>query len=352
MNASEFDERRIATSEFLDHGLGATLTANAQLLMRGMELSPSDEDRWLATFACAYIIERVLWQAIGIWMGYFTPIAPVNEEERAFLRDHVGHSAEFGLPESFQELGLRIGHLETGTDTSFYRETFRFIPLGRSVPEWFPVFQATLISAELLSGSAMTSFFLFLHRGDPGSFEKTNLDRDAILSYLGEREYTDAFLDDSRRPEAVIAGFIRYTEFLSAWDAIFPDVETGGSVELSDRVLDRDILRSFLTQHRWRFPDRSFERYQAVVNAFMHLTATEIARHPAMGVQWSPGETFIEIARLSRKAFLDSRDEEVFDEEDSFERDVRKMRLEALQRRIRALSEGAEGSEGTAVAIS
>ena len=36
MNVSDFDFREAATSEFMNHGLGAKLTDNSQAIMRGL----------------------------------------------------------------------------------------------------------------------------------------------------------------------------------------------------------------------------------------------------------------------------------------------------------------------------
>jgi hypothetical protein len=118
-----------------------------------------------------------------------------------------------------------------------------------------------------------------------------------FFSHLQDNDFIAPFHADPKRPEPVVAGFIRYTEFLSAMDGTFPDISTESFAEndeaIPNRIVDRAILFSFLGQYRWRFPARTFERFQAVFLAFAQLTASEFAKYPAIGVQWSYAETFL-----------------------------------------------------------
>jgi hypothetical protein len=342
MNVSDFDFREAATSEFMNHGLGAKLTDNSQAIMRGLSEGTFPEaDRWAISFACGSIIERVLWQASGIWMGYFNFVPPVTGSEKEFLGEYAGLLKELEMPAQFQQLSYQLGHLDSATDVSFYRETLPFIPLGRKMPEWFPAFQASLITYELLNEPAITSFFLFLRQGDVEQFKKQMPNPNAVFSHLQDRDFTAPFHADPERPEPVIAGFIRYTEFLSAMDGIFPDIATQSFAKsdqpVPNRIVDRDILFSVLGQYRWRFPRNSFERLHAVLFAFGELAASEFAKYPAMGIQWSFAETYGSILHLSQKFFAEFSEEDFQGEEDPRVIDERQRRRRAIDLRIQAL---------------
>lgn len=342
MSVSNFDFREVATSEFLNRGLGAKLTGYSQTLIRGLsEGAFPDSDRWAISFACGSIIERVFWQACGIWIGYFNAVPPVTESEKEFLGEHAELLKELEMPPQFQELCLRLGYLDSATEEHFYREALQFIPLRRQMPEWFPAFQASLITSELLNEPAITSFFLFLQEGDVGQFNEQTPDPNAVFSHLQDNDFTAPFHADPKRSEPVIAGFIRFTEFLSAMDGVFPDISkvsfAGTDQAIPNRIVDRDILFSTFSQYRWRFPVHGFERYQAVLMAFTKLTASEFARHPALGVQWSYFDTFVQVTRLSRKFFFELSEDDFQGEEDPIVIDERQRRRRAIDLRIQAL---------------
>jgi len=339
MNASDFDFREAATSEFINRGVGAKLTENSQALIRGLsEGDFSSANQWAISFACGSIIERVLLQSYGIGMGYFETVPPVTASEGEFLAEHSDLLKELDMPPQFQELCLRLGSPDSATDDRFYSETLPFIPLSREMPEWFPVFQASLITSELLTDPAITSFFLFLQRGDVRQFNQQMPDRNAVFSHLQNDDFTAPFRTDHERPEPVIAGFIRYTEFLSAVDRIFPDTNAeslvGTHLTIPDRIVDRDILFSIIAHYRWRFPVRGFERYQAVLMAFGVLATSEFARHPAMGIEFSFFDTFVKISRLTQKFFLRFNADDFQGDEDD--------RLNDAGRRRRAIDQRLE----------
>jgi hypothetical protein len=342
MNASDFDFREAATSEFMNHGLGAKLTDNSQAIIRGLSEGAFPEaSQWAISSACGSIIERVFWQASGIWMGYFNPVPPVSESEKEFLGEHAELLKELEMPPHFQELSLRLGYLDSATDVSFYGETLPFFPLSRQMPEWFPVFQASLITSELLNEPAITPFFLFLQQGDLERFKKHTPDPNAVFSHLRDNDFTALFHADPERPDPVIAGFIRFTEFLSAMDGIFPDIATHSFAKIDqpvpNRIVDRDILFPFLRQYQWRFPTNSGDRFSAIVIAFGQLAESEFAKYPAMGIQWSFGETYVSVMRLSQKFFVEFRGEDLEGEEDPFVIDERQRRRRAIDLRIHAL---------------
>jgi hypothetical protein len=342
MSVSDFKLREVATSEFMNRGLGAKLTDNSQILIQGLSQGDfSGTEPSAISFACGSIIERVFWQAYGSWIGYFNAVPPVTEFEKEFLGEHAELLKELEMPPQFQEICLRLGHLDSATEERFYRETFPFIPLRLPMPEWFPAFQASLITSELLNDPPITTFFLFLQQGDVKLFNEHTPDPEAVFSHLQGDDFTAPFHADPKRPEPVIAGFIRYIEFLSAMDGIFPDISTASFAEageaIPNRIVDRDILFSFLRQYRWRFPVRGFDRYQAALMAFSRLTASEFEKYPAMGLQWSFVETFMAVMRLSRKFFFEFSESDLQGEEDPRVIDETQRRRRAINLRIQTL---------------
>ena len=89
MSASDFEDRSIATAEFLKRGLGAQLTRNAETLMGISSNSiTSGRQRVVLENAFGNIAERALWVTFGNWMGYFNPVQVASEAEITFLREH------------------------------------------------------------------------------------------------------------------------------------------------------------------------------------------------------------------------------------------------------------------------
>ena len=348
MNASDFDARQEATSRFLDEGLGMRLTQNSQILMSAVSQDFLGELQGLAIkFACGNIAERVLWLAYGVWIGYFNPVPPVSEFEKGFLKEYSGRLSYIGMPTEIEQLCENLGRLDLPTSTFFYRETFPFFPLTRPMPEWFPVFQAILIIQELLNEPAITPLFLFLQQGNLQAFKNRVPNPDGVFSRLLEQDYVRAFRDDFEEPESVVAGFIRFTEFLSAMDGIFPNIDTRTSPDLSeeipDRIVDRYILSSYLGQFRWRFPSNEAERFEAVIMSFSNLVSTQFEQHRSMGIIWSFNDTYTEIMRLSLRFFPLWNGEGAQAENDpegivdpAVLEDQRR-RIAAIQRRVRAL---------------
>lgn len=344
MNVSDCDFREVATSEFLKRGLGAKLTQNSHALIRGLSRNAfSHQGQWAIKFACGSIMERVIWQAQGIWMGYFNPAQAVTPFDQEFLLKHRVLLEKLEMPPQYQELGLHLESLSSATGEHFYAETLGLFPLSRPMPEWFAPFQASLIAAELLNEPVITSFFLFLQDGDAEYFKRQIPDPGAVFSHLQDNDFAAPFHGDTKEPEPIIAGFIRYTEFLSAMDGIFPDVSTKsfaeGDEEIPNRIVDRDILFAALNQYRWRIPARARERYEAVLYAFGRLTASEFDRNPAMGVRWSFAETFTNISRLSQKFFPELEEGDLQGAADPTVDDEKQRRARAIRLRLRALQE-------------
>lgn len=309
MSVSDFDSRRLATTEFLTEGLGGKLTRSADLLLRASaEDSLGDWKRSVITYACGNVLERVLWVGHGRWMGYFADVAPISADERGLLQEYAPLLSDAKLPTDVQNLRNLLMNPDTPLDGSFFRQYFSGFPLRHPVPEWYPVFQAVLIASEYLTENSITSFFLFLRDGNIEKFQERAISPDKVLNALRDDHHVYPYFGEHAWRESVVAGFIRYTEFLSAMGNIFPVVNTEPFAETKDipiRIVDRDILYSVVRPFRWRFPSdpRALATYQSVFMAFMKLTSEEFAEYPEMGVQWSEAETYIQVIRLSQQFF-------------------------------------------------
>jgi hypothetical protein len=247
MNVSDFDSRRRATAEFLTEGLGGKLTRSAEMLMRAsVEDTLGDWKQSAITYACGNIIERVFWVGQGRWMGYFDDVAPISGDEQDLLQEYAPLLNDAKLPTDFQNVRSLLMNRDSVLDESFFSRYFSGIPLRRPVLEWYPVFQASLIVSEYLTESPITAFFLFLRDGNAEKFQEHVPSPNAVMNALQENHHVYPYLGERAWRESVIAGFIRYTEFLSAMGDIFPGVDTQPVAETPDdipiRIVDRDIL--------------------------------------------------------------------------------------------------------------
>ncbi len=89
MSASEFYDRATATTEFLEHGLGANLSDVASgVATTAFQSDEADERerRSSALYAAGTIMERAAWLAIGNWIGYFESARVASDGEREFSR--------------------------------------------------------------------------------------------------------------------------------------------------------------------------------------------------------------------------------------------------------------------------
>ena len=309
MSVGDFDSRRLATTEFLTEGLGGKLTRSVDLLLRASaEDSFGDWGQLAITYACGSIVERVFWVGRGRWMGYFEDVAPISDDERGLLQEYAPLLSDAKLPPDFQNVRSLLMSPDTLLDGSFFHKYFSGFPLRRPVPEWYPVFRAALIASEYLTENPITSFFMFLRDGNIEKFQERALSPDAVLNALQDDRHVYPYFGEHTWRESVVAGFIRYTEFLSAMGSIFPGANTepfGETTDIPTRIVDRDILYSVVTPFRWRFPSdqRALAAYDTVFTAFMKLTSGEFAKYPEMGVQWSQAQTYIQVIRLSQQFF-------------------------------------------------
>jgi hypothetical protein len=110
---------------------------------------------------------------------------------------------------------------------------------------------------------------------------------------------------------AVIAGFIRYIEFLTSLDALFPEVNKFAYLRRSVNELPEGaFLREQIAQEiikiiQWKIPigERAANRYTAVRVAFFNMVRAEFERYPESGLHFSIGRSESELARLSYRFF-------------------------------------------------
>ena len=111
-------------------------------------------------------------------------------------------------------------------------------------------------------------------------------------------------------PAAVVAGFIRYTEVLTAMDDLFPAVDSRKH-ELEQRsVLGSIRIREALAEEikdiiRWRIPDTSqgLAAYRTVRATFLQIVSDHFHQHPNSDLQWSPVGTYSALIRLADRFF-------------------------------------------------
>lgn len=190
MSARDLD-RRQATTEFLDFGLGSRLTQTARfLLSTDVGGFQSESQRQLAVvYACGNIIERILWAGLGAWMGYFEDLPAVSDEESATLQEYAAILVEMEILQNFWDFDnavMNSGLSSKSVAQRFIWENLGLFPLKQKMVEWFPKFQAALIASEMLTDESITSFFLFLRAGNVQQFQEHQLSADEVLNQLSE----------------------------------------------------------------------------------------------------------------------------------------------------------------------
>jgi hypothetical protein len=344
MSVNKFDSRVANTAEFMTGGLGGKLTRSAKLLLSAsVEHAFGQWKQSAITYACGNIIERALWVGCGRWMGFFEDWPPISSDEQSLLREYAPQLNDARFPADFQR--TRDLLVISGDHPNLSRYLFIERPLRRPARDWFPVFQAALIVSEMLTEGPITAFFLFLIDGNVENFQEQAPSPDKVMTALQDNHDVYSYFGERAWRESVIAGFIRYTEFLSAMVDIFPLVGTrplADTPDIPSRVVDRDILYVNVRAFRWRIPDdkRALAAFQAVLEAFIKLTSQELSKYPAMGVQWSQEDTYLRVLRLSQHIFgvSESKGEYAEGQEDSdlvLERSARSVALESRLREVR-----------------
>lgn len=348
MAVSEFDAR-VRTREFLQSGLGASLTHSAANLMAAAVDAELDESerKSVALFAAKTILERVGWLAFGNWIGYFADAEIASDEERSFFREYRELVPTESLPQGLREARNNFAEQDSITDFFFLRHFNAGFVLKRPMTEWYSTFEATLTVSEMLNDGPITSFFNFLQIGDAGIFKEHQADPDQVMSAL-MMTGADAFaFTNEKHPESVIAGFIRFTEYLSAMDGLFPNIELDASQfvprAIPTRFADRDILLILLAQIRWRYPadENGFGRFSAVLFAFINFGHQQFDRERSLAVHWDSNESMRQIFVLAQRFFFPfvQQDAEGREQLDPRELEAQSYRQDAIQRRLREIQE-------------
>jgi hypothetical protein len=358
MAVSDFDARVSATKEFLQFGLGASLTHSAAILMAAASDEELDarERQSVAVYAAKTVMERVAWLAFGNWIGYFENADVASDEERAFFKEYREFIPTEILPEGLREIRNYLAEQEALTDLVFLRHFTAGFSFKRSMIEWYPCFQAAMTVSEMLSDGPITSFFNFLQIGDADIFKEHEPDPDQVMSALMMTGAPAFAFTNQEHPESVLAGFIRFTEYLSAMEALFPVIVLDASQfvprAIPSRIADRDIMLILLAQMRWRYPadENALSRFSAVLFAFVNFANRQFHQHRTLAVQWDSGETMRQIFDLSQRFFFPfaSQDDEARGQEDPRDVEVREYRQDAIQRRLREIRAGDEEEETSA----
>ena len=301
------------------------------------------ERKSIALFASKTLIERVGWLALGNWIGYFADAEIASDEERSFFKEYRELVPADSLPVGLREVRNNLSEQDSSTDSFFLKHFNAGFMLKRPMVEWYSIFEAALTVSEMLSDGPINSFFNFLQIGDAGIFKEHEADPDQVMSAL-RMTGADAFaFTNEKHPESVIAGFIRFTEYLSAMDGLFPNIELYAQsqfvpYENPARFADRDILLTLLAQMRWRFPadENGFSRFSAVLFAFINLGNQQFHRERSLAVEWDYGESMYRILGLAQRFFFPFVQEETEGREqiDPRQFEAQAYRQDAMKRRL------------------
>lgn len=336
--------------KFLQSGLGASLTHSAANLMAAAVDDELDESerKSVALFASKTLIERVGWLALGNWIGYFADAKIASDEERSFFKEYRELVPTESLPLGLREVRNNLAEQDSITDSFFLRHFNAGFVLKRPMVEWYSTFEAALTLSEMLSEGPINAFFNFLQIGDAGIFKEHEADPDQVMSAL-KMTGADAFaFTNEKHPESVIAGFIRFTEYLSAMDGLFPNIELNAQSQFVPhenpaRFADRDILLVLLAQMRWRFPadENGFSRFSAVLFAFINFGNQQFHRERSLAVQWDNGESMHRIFVLAQRFFFPfvQQDTEGREQVDPRQLEAQSYRQEAMKRRLQEIQE-------------
>ena len=355
MSASEFYDRATATTEFLEHGLGANLSDVASgVATTAFQSDEADERerRSSALYAAGTIMERAAWLAIGNWIGYFESARVASDGEREFFQEYADAIPPESLPDVLRDVRNYLANREESSDSDFLRNFNGGFRLKEPMVAWYPCFQAMLTVSEMLSGAAITTFFRFLQNGDEGIFKEYEPKPEAVMDALRAEGDPDYVFINRRSQESVLAGFIRYTEYLSAMDGLFPlvqatDLNTDPS-EIPARIVDRDLLLILQSQVRSRYPSDEyvFDRFSAVLFAFVRLAQRQFDSHRSLAVQWQADRTVAEILNFSQRFFFPftphNTEEGQADPQDA---DARRARVIAMDKRIQEIRAEEDGQQ-------
>lgn len=341
MLANEDRLRVWATDHFLSKGLGSKLTRDASMTMQAITLEPQTGDqRFTPILACGSILERICWICLGQWLGYFhQEILPLSTQEKAFLSQNSNALRQHPWPDDFSHLLTLLLDTEIETGTTFFSDQIIGSALPKNSTELRSVFQAAHIISEDLTEAPMRILFRFLYEGDIEDFNHQPPLPEKVIDWL-RTDYVDRESEnDVDQREAVIAGFINYTEFLSAMDSLLPstgrvppkgnndltpeekllraifgektgDVREAEPLVRKGRIYEGQDNRELLADEikdiiRWRISDNDHTRtaYDAAQSAFSGMVSEQFERYPSSGLYWPAEKTQRELGRLSSRFF-------------------------------------------------
>jgi hypothetical protein len=340
MPANDVLFRTHATNHFLTHGLGGKLSHDASIIIESHALESSAPGQRELFVACGSMLERIFWVGLGHWLGYFQPeIQPLSTTEKAFLVSHAEQLRQYPWPSDFLQVFELLVNPETNSGTRFFSEQIVGSALDQGSKELWPAFQAAHIISESLTEGPIRSFFDFLQNSDLEEFSRQKPSPQAVFNSLQNDGSDDNQVTGFSRRDAVVAGFIRYAEFLSAMDSLFPSTgvilakretdltpeekmlhaifgektlgkldaelpaETGhGAKMLRDREVLAQEIRGII---QWRIPRNARARaaHWAVHSAFAEMASEEFLKNSSSGVSWSATNSFREFVRLSSRFF-------------------------------------------------
>jgi len=298
---------KLATERFMTDGLGGRLSRNGRLI--NPVASGIEPMYRAASTVCGNIAERVLWAGLGWWFGCFEQIEAITLEERAFLEEHSQLLKKEEWPPEYKHIFSLLLDRNANSGPTFFQEQLQ----GSNVPnsiDVFPIFQAAHAISEDLTDGLVSSFFLFLREGDIEDFAQRTPSPNEIFRALELSEHSLHSIWSFGSPAAVVAGFIRYTEFLTAMDSLFPagHVLQHGSEQTSalESMRNREALAEEIKEIiRWRIPNtsRGLVAYQTVRATFLQIVSDQFHQRLDSALQWSPVETYAELIRLADRFF-------------------------------------------------
>jgi hypothetical protein len=299
---------QLATEQFMTDGLGGRLSRNGRSIN---PVAPSIEPMYkAASTVCGNIAERVLWCGLGWWLGCFQQVEAITIEEKVFLAEHSQLlQEEAGWPAQYQYIFSLLLDANTNTGPGFFEEQLRGSNVASSI-DVFPVFQAAHAISESLTEDPVSFFFLFLREGDIADFIERSPSPNEIFRALESSEQFSHSTWSFQSPAAVVAGFIRYTEFLTAMDSLFPaDYMRKHGMERTsvlESMRNREALAEEIKEIiRWRIPNtsRGLMAYQTVRTTFLQIVSDHFHQQPNFDLQWAPVGTYTELIRLADRFF-------------------------------------------------
>jgi hypothetical protein len=299
---------QLATEQFMTDGLGGRLSRNGRLIN---PVAPSIEPMYkAASIVCGNIAERVLWCGLGWWLGYFQQVEAITTEEKVFLTVHSQLLQEdAGWPAQYQHIFGLLLDANTNTGPGFFEEQLQGSNVANSI-DVLPIFQAAHAISESLTEDPVNFFFLFLREGNIADFLKRNPSPNQVFRALESSEQFSHSTWSFQSPAAVVAGFIRFTEFLTAMDSLFPAnyMRKDGMERTSvlESMRNREALAEEIKEIiRWRIPNTSqgLVAYRTVRTTFLEMVSGHFYEQPNFDLQWAPVGTYAELIRLADRFF-------------------------------------------------